>query len=119
MNLSTHFKRSEFTCKCGCGFDDINPLLIEVLEDVRNHFNAPTSITSGCRCQRHNQAVGGKSHSQHLLGNASDIKVYAVKPKSVADYLESKYPNKFGIGRYRTFTHIDVRADKARWGANE
>lgn len=119
MNLSAHFKRSEFACKCGCGFDDVNPLLVEVLEDVRNHFDEPVFISSGCRCKQHNHAVGGKQHSQHVLGNAADIKVKCIEPKAVADYLESKYPDKFGIGRYRTFTHVDVRAVKARWGSNE
>lgn len=118
MNLSTHFKRSEFACKCGCGFSDINPKLIEVLEDVRSHFDAPVIINSGCRCERHNQAVGGKTHSQHLLGNASDIRVKNTAPKAVADYLEAKYPGKFGVGRYPSFTHIDVRTVAARWGTN-
>jgi len=118
MNLSTHFKRSEFACKCGCGFSDINPKLIEVLEGVRSHFDAPVVINSGCRCERHNQAVGGKTHSQHLLGNASDIRVKNTAPKAVADYLEAKYPGKFGVGRYPSFTHIDVRTVAARWGTN-
>lgn len=117
MNLSQHFKRSEFACKCGCGRDDINPKLIDVLEDVRIHFNTPVYINSGCRCPQHNQSVGGTRHSQHVLGNAADISVQRVNPKSVADYLETKYPDKFGIGRYKTFTHIDVRSVKARWGS--
>lgn len=118
MNLSTHFKRSEFACKCGCGFSDINQHLIDVLEDVRGHFNAPVIINSGCRCERHNRAVGGKPHSQHVLGNAADIRVKNVSPEQVANYLESKYTDKFGIGRYRAFTHIDVRETTARWGTN-
>ncbi|OCG19627.1 D-Ala-D-Ala carboxypeptidase family metallohydrolase [Gilliamella sp. WF3-4] len=119
MNLSTHFKRSEFACKCGCGFDDVNPLLIDVLEDIRAHFNAPVFVNSACRCKKHNQAVGGKTSSQHVLGNAADIRVKNVPPSAVADYLDAKCLENFGIGRYRTFTHVDVRAVKARWGSNE
>lgn len=119
MNISQHFRRSEFACRCGCGFDDVNLKLIEVLEDVRNHFNAPVYINSGCRCPQHNQTVGGKQNSQHVLGNAADIKVKGFTPKEVADYLASKYQDKFGIGRYKTFTHIDVRAITACWGSNE
>lgn len=119
MNVSQHFKRSEFACRCGCGFDDINQILVDVVEDVRCHFNAPVYINSGCRCEKHNQAVGGKSFSQHRLGKAADIRVKGFAPKEVADYLASKYQNKYGIGRYKTFTHIDVRSVKARWGSNE
>lgn len=116
--LSTHFKKSEFACKCGCGFDDINQELVDIVEDVRCYFDSPTVINSGCRCEKHNRAVGGTPLSQHVLGKAADIKVKGVKPKVVADYLEAKYPNKYGLGRYKSFTHIDVRTNRARWGAN-
>ena len=27
-----------------------------------------------------------------------------------------KYPDKYGIGMYSSFTHIDTRRTKARWG---
>lgn len=119
MQLSPHFKQSEFACRCGCGFAAINPELVTVLEDVRTHFNAPITINSGCRCAKHNQAVGGVPTSQHVKGNASDIVVNGFTPKQVADYLDTKYPSSYGIGRYKTFTHIDVRPNKSRWGAND
>ena len=50
-----------------------------------------------------------------LLFNAADIKVAGVAPADVADYAETLLPGTGGIGRYSTFTHIDVRPDKARW----
>lgn len=118
MILSAHFKRSEFACRCGCGFSDINLQLIDILEDVRSHFGVPVIVNSGCRCERHNHDVGGSPRSQHVLGNAADIQVKNITPQRVADYLESKHPGKFGIGRYRTFTHVDVRTAYARWGKN-
>jgi hypothetical protein len=31
-------------------------------------------------------------------------------------YLCAKYPNKYGIGSYKSFTHVDTRAIRARWG---
>lgn len=117
--ISKHFKRSEFACKCGCGLDTINERLITVLEDVREYFNAPVIINSGCRCQKHNKAVGGVANSTHVQCIASDIKVKGVTPKDVADYLTAKYQGQYGIGRYPTFTHVDVRQNVARWGKNE
>ena len=27
-------------------------------------------------------------------------------------------PGKYGVGRYQSFTHLDVRRNKARWGNN-
>lgn len=123
-DISEHFNRREFACKCGCGFDDVDPELVEVVEDVRNYFMQPVVINSACRCEKHNAAAGGAKGSKHKLGIAGDIKVIGanglppVQPRRVADYLEKKYPDKYGIGRYKTFTHVDVRPTPARWGSN-
>ncbi|MCQ4370005.1 D-Ala-D-Ala carboxypeptidase family metallohydrolase [Enterobacter asburiae] len=114
-DLSKHFSRSEFACRCGCGFDRISPELITVLEDVRTHFGAPVKINSGCRCEKHNAKVGGVPNSQHVQGIAADIVVSGRTPALVAEYLERKYPDRYGVGRYSNFTHIDVRQVKARW----
>lgn len=117
--LSEHFKKKEFACKCGCGLGlkdgDVNPKLVEALEDVRTHFGKPVVINSGLRCEVHNNKVGGAKASQHLLGTAADIRIAGVSPNDVHAYLNEKYTDKYGVGKYRTFTHIDVRANKARW----
>lgn len=117
--LSEHFKKKEFACKCGCGLGlkdgDINPKLVEALEDVRTHFGKPVVINSGLRCDDHNKKVGGAKASRHLLGTAADIRIAGVSPNDVHAYLNEKYTDKYGVGKYRTFTHIDVRANKARW----
>lgn len=114
-NISPHFSRSEFACKCGCGFDAVDLELVEVLEGARLHFGRQIVINSACRCEKHNAKVGGTKNSQHLMGIAADIKVRGVNPDVVQDYFEKKHPNQYGIGRYDTFTHIDVRDTKARW----
>jgi uncharacterized protein YcbK (DUF882 family) len=114
-DISPHFNRSEFACKCGCGFTAVDVELLGVLEDVRGHFNAPLTLDCVCRCPTHNKAVGGVIHSQHVQGIAADIKVTGYSPAVVADYLGSQYPKKYGVGRYSSFTHIDVRPGLARW----
>jgi len=112
--ISRHFHRDEFECSCGCGFDVVDKKLNDILEDVRQTFGA-VSINSACRCKSHNESVGGSKKSQHLLGKAADIVVDKTTPKRVYQYLDTKYPDAFGIGSYDTFTHIDVRNFKARW----
>ena len=112
-----YFKKSEFKCKCGkCGGFPVEPdeKLVELLEKIREHFNAPVTITSGVRCKTHNTNVGGASSSQHLKGTAADIKVKGVAPEKVAAYAETLLKTG-GIGRYSTFTHVDVRTTKSRW----
>lgn len=112
--LSKHFKRSEFACKCGCGFDVVDVELLGILEQVRQQFG-PVTITSGCRCRSHNKAIGGAKKSQHIIGKAADIKVSYCSPDKIAKYLRKKYPNKYGIGLYPGWLHVDVRQAKARW----
>jgi uncharacterized protein YcbK (DUF882 family) len=114
MSLSRHFHRSEFSCSCGCGFAAVDLELVAILEDVRSHFNSPVIITSGCRCEKKNTDVGGEKGSFHLKGMAVDFKVMGVDPAEVATYLEDKYSG-YGIGRYSTWTHLDVRNYTARW----
>lgn len=70
-----HFKQSEFACKCGCGFNSINLNLVKILDEIREYFGQPMTVTSGCRCATHNTKVGGVSNSRHVSGKASDIKV--------------------------------------------
>jgi peptidoglycan hydrolase-like protein with peptidoglycan-binding domain len=113
-----YFERREFACKCGrCGGFPVEPSweLIDVLENIREHFGAAVSISSGVRCKTHNKNVGGADESQHLYGTAADIKVKGVSPSKVAAYAETLLPGTGGIGRYKTFTHVDVRAAKSRW----
>ena len=109
-----NFSRSEFACRCGCGFDTVDYALLAALEGLRSHFNAPVYITSGCRCKSHNRAVGGSRGSWHLLGRAADVQVKGVAPEDVAAYCDTLALG--GLGRYDTFTHIDTRSGRmARW----
>lgn len=116
---SRFFKAYEFACKCGCGFGgtpgDVDWELVSVLDDIRDHFNVGVIINSGCRCPAHNAAEGGKPDSQHIQGTAADIKTRSVTPKQIHEYLTTKYPDRYGIGLYPTWVHIDTRAVKARW----
>ena len=44
-----------------------------VLEPLRVAMNEPVKISSGYRCEKLNDAVGGVYNSQHLKGQAADI----------------------------------------------
>jgi uncharacterized protein YcbK (DUF882 family) len=113
--LSTHFTRAEFACHCGCGAAQVNPELIALLEQIRLAVDEPIHVLSGVRCVFHNAKVGGKAHSQHLLGNAADIFVDGLSPKQLHALIEQQFDTG-GLGLYPTFVHIDVRSgDKARW----
>ncbi len=111
--LSKHFNRVEFACKCGCGQDTVDVALLPTLERVRVHFGSPTTIHSGNRCETYNSKVGGAKNSQHKKGRAADISVKGVPPAKVFAYLDASHPG--GLGEYSTFTHVDSREQRARW----
>lgn len=116
MKLSPNFNDYEFKCHCGkCELVKPSCELLIILEDVRSYFNRPVTIMSGYRCISHNANVGGAKKSKHLNSTASDIIVSGVRPSKVHEYLTNKYINTYGIGAYDTFTHVDIRKQKARW----
>lgn len=120
VKLSTNFNSNEFDCHGSgcCSSTLINPELVQYLQKIRDHFNAPITITSAYRCTTHNSRVGGATGSRHTKGDAADIVVKGVSPKRVAQYAESIGIK--GIGLYETsadgfFTHIDTRPTKSFW----
>lgn len=54
---------------------NINLLVDNVLDPVRDKFCAPVIITSGYRCPQVNKLVGGVNNSQHMSGRAADFHV--------------------------------------------
>lgn len=115
IRISENFKREEFECQCGCGYDTVDIELITVLERIRTHFGKPVMITSGARCYEHNERVGGVKTSMHRVGKAVDFHVQGVRLDYVIQFLRIHYPKTYGIGEYRNWIHFDVRAKRARW----
>lgn len=84
MQLSPHFKLSEFTASVTAvqyhidntpnaeQIENLRFLCENVLEPLREKFG-PIIIGSGFRCQILNNAVGGVKNSQHKTGEACDI----------------------------------------------
>lgn len=113
--LSKDFRVREFRCKNGADPIFIDTALVELLQKIRDHFGAPITINSAYRTPEYNKKIGGSTYSQHQYGKAADIVVKGVKPSDVAAYAEQLMPSYGGVGRYATFTHVDVRNEKSRW----
>ena len=122
VQLSEHFNSYEFRCglgrPCACTTILIDDKLVEFLEQIRQHFGQPITITSAYRCENYNRSIGGATGSRHSKGQAADIVVKGVSPREVAKYAESI--GVLGIGLYETasdgyFTHIDTRDYKSFW----
>ena len=126
MKLTKNFSKSEFECKCGCEIPD-NVLenvkkLAEQLQIIRDYVQEPIIINSAYRCLRHNRMVGSNDRSQHPKGKAADIVILGFTPDETASVIENMLTNETlpsfhigGLGRYNTFTHVDIRDNYARW----
>ena len=97
--------------------------LCHVLCDLRKAVRpAPVLVNSWYRDTIYNHRIGGAVRSMHLTCGAADVTKIGFTPAEVADILE-RHPDsdRFGLGRYATFTHIDIRgylnrSSPARWG---
>ncbi|MDR1975579.1 MAG: peptidase M15 [Campylobacteraceae bacterium] len=103
--ITKHFNASEFTCRCGCGLNNISLLLVEKLERARVACGCKFIITSGCRCEKHNTKVGGVENSAHLKGYAVDIALPQIDRVVIILALRKEF-NRIGIGK--TFIHVDI-----------
>lgn len=87
MQLSRNFTLEEFCASETARIEHIdNSLTVEaavnvarlvdnVIQKIRDHFKQPVIITSGYRCKKLNQFLGGAANSQHMKGEAADLKV--------------------------------------------
>ena len=56
-----------------CAYHLLHVLVDQLLDPIRKAWGAPIMVTSGYRCPRLNELVGGVTHSHHILGCAADI----------------------------------------------
>lgn len=68
--------------------------LLEVLDDLREHYGKPIKITSGYRCAALNKLVGGSPTSAHVIGYAADLQPvqgsFEEFKASVIDWLDKR-----------------------------
>ncbi|MFQ5583453.1 MAG: YcbK family protein, partial [Calditrichia bacterium] len=83
-DIGTYFNRSEFQCPCGCGFNEIDPKLVHLLDKIREALGHPLKVNSGCRCPAYNKTKGGKRNSAHLRGLAADIRITNSRDRFIA-----------------------------------
>jgi uncharacterized protein YcbK (DUF882 family) len=124
MKLTVNFSLEEFACHDGT---PVPPELVQTvkklaenLEIIRKEVGKPLKILSGYRTPAWNKRVEGAKSSNHMLGRAADITVEGIPPKAIADTIErlikeGKLPPS-GLGRYKGFTHYDIRGKNSRWG---
>jgi hypothetical protein len=94
----------------------MNPATIDLLDACREEAGIPFEIKSGCRCPKHNAAVGGIWDSAHLVNSitrhceAVDIKCFSMYDRFLMLQPFLKHFRHIGIAE--NFIHVDNAPDK-------
>lgn len=94
---------------CPCNGCDTRPSesLLAKLDECRDVAGIPFVITSGPRCEAHNEHVGGSQYSAHVDGDAADIQCRDSRTRFII--LRAAVQVGFNrIGIARGFVHVDV-----------
>lgn len=109
-DLTEHFSKHEFRCRCNCGEWFMDPVFTRALERVRQDFGQPMTVNSGYRCEAHNKKEGGVPGSAHTLGLAADVACPDGRTRHGLVFYGIRVFNRIGIGT--NFVHFDIDASK-------
>ena len=107
-----YFTRAEFRCPCGkCGGFPVEPdeNLVRLADKVREHFGAPSTVSSGVRCQAHNDELPGSAkNSYHVRGKAVDFCVRGISGAKLLAYVKQLPAHYAYQINGSDFVHMDV-----------
>ena len=88
--------------------ENLRALVDEVLDPLREAYGKPIRVTSGYRCPRLNNLVGGSPNSQHMRGEAADIQPVVGNESDLPELARILIANgKFDqLILYPTFIHV-------------
>lgn len=105
-DLSPHFSRSEFRCRCPRRHRVtlVDYELVQVLERIRHRSGRALPVLSGYRCKAHDREVTSATNGQHPLGRAADI------PEGRCTVAQALEAGARGVGHVNGWAvHVDVR----------
>lgn len=116
---SPHLTWAELACKDGTPYPEAwrayrAVVLADVFEVLRAACGGrPLRVLSAYRTPAHNRAIGGAPKSHHLHGRALDLAPPAgMTMEGFWVYVRTLAEDDVrigGVGRYRTFAHLDIR----------
>jgi uncharacterized protein YcbK (DUF882 family) len=87
----------------------------KVADEARHRLGKAAKINSAYRSPAYNRAISGASKSIHVLGGALDLSGSPATLHRILTQMRAEGLFRGGIGRYKTFTHVDVRGKNADW----
>jgi hypothetical protein len=88
----------------------------KVADEARHRIGRPLRINSAYRSPAYNRALpGSASNSIHMKGGALDLSGSPATLHRILTEMRREGLFRGGIGRYKTFVHVDVRGKNADW----
>lgn len=111
-----YFTRQEMRCKCGqyCNGFPAEPqkLLMELADRARAHFGKPAHNISCLRCPTWNALQGGVANSQHMYGEAMDIRIDGVTADQLLAFFQKQPEVRYCYKINSTNVHFDIPKGK-------
>lgn len=89
--------------------------VVKVADEARHRLGRPLRINSAYRSPAYNRAISGSSGSIHMKGGALDLSGSPATLHRILTQMRREGLFRGGIGKYRTFCHVDVRGRNADW----
>lgn len=107
------FTREEFRCKCDGRFCDGFPTemkrpVVELADRAREHFGKPALVVSGLRCETHNANEGGVWNSQHMYGEAVDLRINGVSSAELLAFVKQQPETRYAYAINDYSVHMDI-----------
>ncbi len=112
MHITRNFTTDEMACSC-CGKSDMDEEFMKILQSVRDEMQRPLKITSGFRCENHNQKVSttGKT-GPHTYAKAADILISGADAMRLFAIAQKHGVSGVGMSQKgnhsKRFIHLDV-----------
>lgn len=108
-----YFTRAEFQCKCGGQFCDGYPTemqesVVRIADAARAHFGKPAHVISGLRCPQWNAHEGGVANSQHMYGEAIDLRIEGVPAETLRQFVSAQPGHRWSYCINSTNVHFDI-----------
>ena len=108
-----YFTREELRCKCGGKYCDGFPaepqeLAVRLADRARRHFGRPAHNVSFLRCPEWNRLQGGVANSQHMYGEAMDIRIDGVTASELYAFFKEQPEVRYTYEINGTNVHFDI-----------
>lgn len=112
-----YFTRVEFKCKCGGKFcngypAEMQEAVVKIADAARDHFGKPAHVVSGLRCEKWNAHEGGVANSQHMYGEAIDLRIDGVSSKELRQFVSTQPGHRWSYCINSTNVHFDIPKGK-------